>query len=133
MLFLLLAGRLNFYTVQDSLIVHIHCFLSTYWNQVCYTDYEPHYNDKFYLDQIIVGDHEGWTRVNRTLATGGLDVHEKYGYNDTKVSYVGRDWARELHLKVTVGSAGRMKVRECLHAYTLTPRSQCVYMPVSTF
>lgn len=53
----------------------------------CYTDYEPHYNPKYELSQVVVGsDTHGWQRNNGLAFTPkGLDA--RWGYQDNRPYY----------------------------------------------
>ena len=52
---------------------------------ICYTNYEPHFNDKHLLDAIIVGNHTGWALVRKEGAW--TDGGAKYGYKDYRPFY----------------------------------------------
>mgnify|MGYP003386871022 CR=1 FL=1 len=56
----------------------------------CYTDYEPHYNPKYELSQIIVGgDRHGWQHNDGLAFTPkGIDKH--WGYMDNRPFYAVR-------------------------------------------
>lgn len=64
---------------------------------VCYTNYEPHYNKNNFLNDIIVGNHEGWKYI---LNFNPDD--KKYDYHDHKHYFEATGASLEIHLKVSI-------------------------------
>ena len=50
----------------------------------CYTNFEPHYNSKRLLTNLVVGSHEGWNWVRKAGSAQSMD---KYGYLDFRPCY----------------------------------------------
>ena len=61
----------------------LHCHSECETRPTCWTNYEPHFNDKFFLDELVVGTHEGWSKHTGKVT----DDHIKYGYLDIKHFY----------------------------------------------
>lgn len=61
----------------------LHCHNECETKPTCWTNYEPHYNDKYFLDELVVGTHEGWSKHSGKLT----DEHAIYGYLDKKHFY----------------------------------------------
>ena len=51
---------------------------------LCYTNFEPQYNDARRLTNLVVGEHEGWSWVRKA---GSATSMEKYGYLDYRPCY----------------------------------------------
>jgi hypothetical protein len=67
----------------------------------CYTDYRPHYNEKYSLHKIVVGK-TNWTYEPEDL--GDWSLH--YGYLDAKPLYYTQGNMGEIHVLVNVEKVG---------------------------
>lgn len=68
----------------------------------CYSDFEPHFNSRLYLKDLLVGP----LRWERHARGENAERWKKYGYNDTKWRFSSKDDKDMLHIKVSVGALG---------------------------
>ena len=68
----------------------------------CFSDFEPHFNSRLYLSELLVGALR-WERHDRGENAARW---KRYGYNDTKWRFSSKDDESMLHVKVSVGPLG---------------------------
>lgn len=68
----------------------------------CYSDFEPHFNPKMYLSELLVGPLK-WERQRRGES---LERWIQFGYNDTKWKFSSENAHDKLVVRVKVGSLG---------------------------
>lgn len=73
----------------------------------CYSDFEPHFNEKKFLSDLIIGKME-WERHDNGESRG--ERWKTYGYNDTKWRYESQSQTSPLNLKLVVGSLGVVQI-----------------------
>ncbi len=62
----------------------LHCAPDCTTRPLCYTNFEPQYNDNLKLTSLVVGKHEGWTWSRKD---GSAKLAQKYGYLDYRPCY----------------------------------------------
>jgi hypothetical protein len=84
-----------------------HCRNECETKPICYTNFRPHFNNKFFLDDVIIGNHTGWNPVLKESV--GRDWRE-YGFIDDRPYYEARGDGSEIFVKIYVGSRSEIQV-----------------------
>jgi len=84
-----------------------HCRNECETKPICYTNFRPHFNPNFKLDDIIVGNHTGWYAVLKECV--GRD-YETYGFIDDRPYYEAKGDGSEMFVKIYVGSRSEIQV-----------------------
>ena len=53
----------------------------------CFTNYEPHYNAKQKLSELVVGSHPGWLYLEKSGSTNHIEGGKDWGYLDRRPCY----------------------------------------------
>ena len=108
---------------SDPIPAVAHCApLGCTTRPVCHTNYSPHHNPQYYIDNIIVGNHSGWSYIGERSQE---EVKGGFGYQDNKPYYECTQPSTELYLQVKVGAAqilhicGDLKKESMKHAHFL--------------
>ncbi len=88
--------------VPEPIVCHPECS----YTPVCHTDFEPHFNDKFYLHDIVIGDHPGWELHQPRISDDDI----RFGYKDRRPLFLSTGGQYDLHLKVMVGRSQQLTI-----------------------
>ena len=116
----------------------LHCSPDCDVQPQCFTNFEPHYNPKFRLSDIVVGGHDGWKYVAKPGSMSSVIDGVDWGYKDRRPCYeskghVNATLSFQIHVQehrfVKVCSyehkEGLKHAHFYLHAYVEPPCSEC--------
>jgi hypothetical protein len=83
----------------------------------CYTNFRPHFNPKYLLSGLVLGNNTSWKFVDRNE----FPAHErKYGYNDTRPFFEATGPNHDIHLRIQNVRSGAIRVCGYSHKESLS-------------
>jgi hypothetical protein len=92
----------------------------------CFTNFEPHYNARNRLSDLVVGSHEGWVYTEKSGSTNHIMDGIDWGYLDRRPCYESKGHPQAaISFKIEITSAAHNYVKLCAydHKEGLKPAS----------